>query len=83
MKYFVEWGYTDDYGRHDETGTFEWFDTEEEMEAWIARKYRGNGGYFHLFRKGAGDRAKYDRMKELYKKIAEMKAEIETLRAEI
>lgn len=83
MKYFVEWGYTDDYGRHGEMGTFEWFDTEEEMEAWIARKYSGNGGYFHLFRKGVGDRAKYDRMKELYKKIAEMKAEIETLRAEI
>ena len=84
MKYFVEWTYTDEYGRvFGTTGEYNWFDTEEEMEAWIARKIKGNGGYFHMFRKGLGKYENWERMLELWAKMKEMKEEVETLRAGI
>lgn len=82
-KYFVEWTYTDDYGRHGKTGSYKWFDTEAEMEEWIEDMYKGNGGYFHMFRKGEGNYDKWARMIALWEEIDKMEKEIEVLRTEI
>lgn len=82
-KYFVEWEFTDDYGRHGKTGDYEWFDTEAEMENWVEWNRQHNGGYFYMFRKGEGNYDKWERMVTLWEEMAKMKKEIEVLRTEI
>lgn len=89
-RYFVEWDYASMSGPDPKYGTFEWFETEEEMEAWVEKKEKGNGGYFILFRKGLGDYAKYEQIVklnkenwEMSKKIEENREKMKALRAEI
>ena len=75
-RFYVKWGFTDDYGRaYKENAYFDWFETQEEAKEFIAKKYMGNGSYFKLWDLAAGDYNKFLRMRELEKELAELKKE--------
>ena len=43
-KIYVKWGFTDDYGRaYPEDASFDWFETQEEANAFIEKMRKGNG----------------------------------------
>ena len=73
MKILVKWTFTDDYGRPSGAARFEWFDTMEEANEFIATKRKGNGGYFYLWKEPF--EANYDNyllMREYERKAAEL-----------
>jgi hypothetical protein len=73
MKVYVKWDFTDDYGRADpDEAIFNWFETREEAEEFVADKRKGNGGYFKLWKVAEGDYAAYLRMAELWAELAEL-----------
>ena len=73
-RFYVKWGFTDDYGRaYKENAYFDWFETKEQAEEFIAKKRKGNGGYFKLWNLAEGDYDKFLRMAELEKELAELK----------
>ena len=77
-KIYVKWGFTDDYGRaYKEDAHFDWFETQEQAEEFIAKKRKGNGGYFKLWKVAEGDFAKYQLMCELMVEVENLKKEFE------
>jgi hypothetical protein len=73
-KVFVKWSFTDDYGRAcEEDAKLEWFDTEENAEAFVNKMKQGNGGYFKLWKIAMGDYHAYKRMIALYEEYLELK----------
>jgi hypothetical protein len=77
-KIYVKWGFTDDYGRaYPEDAHFDWFETQEQADAFIEKKKQGNGGYFKLWKVAEGDFAKYQLMNELVAEVAKLKKEFE------
>lgn len=77
-KVYVKWGFTDDYGRaHPEDASLDWFETQEQADAFIEKMRRGNGGYFKVWKVAEGDFAKYLRMHELMVEVAKLKKEFE------
>lgn len=78
-KIFVQWGYTDDYGRacrSDASRTV--FNTIEEAKDFIAAMRKGNGGYFKIWEVTEGDYDLYERIDTLYKEYLELKNRFET-----
>lgn len=77
-KIFVKWGFADDYGRaYKEDANFDWFETQEQADEFIAKMRKGNGGYFKLWKVAEGDFAKYLRMHELMAEVENLKKEFE------
>ena len=77
-KIYVKWGFTDDYGRaYKEDAHFDWFETQEQADEFIAQKRKGNGGYFKLRKVAEVDYAKYLRMHELLVEVENLKKEFE------
>lgn len=77
-KFYVKWGFTDDYGRaYKEDAHFDWFETQEQADEFIEKKQEGNGGYFKLWKVAEGDFNQYQRMLELVAEAAEIKKEFE------
>lgn len=77
-KVYVKWAFTDDYGRVFEENThFDWFETQEQADEFIAKMHKGNGGYFKLWKTAEGDFAKYLRMHELMAEVENLKKEFE------
>lgn len=75
-KIFVKWGLTDSYGRvYEEYAKFDWFETQEQADDFIAKKKRGNGSYFKLWKVAEGDFAKYSRINELLAEVENLKKE--------
>lgn len=75
-KVYVKWGFTDDYGRaYKEDANYNWFETKEEAEEFVAKMREGNGGYFELWKLAVGDFGKFLRIGELEKELAELKKE--------
>ena len=73
-KFFVKWGFTDDYGRaYKEDAYYDWFASREQAEEFIAKKRKCNGGYFKLWNFNEGDYEKFLRIAELEKELAELK----------
>ena len=73
-KFYVKWNFTDDYGRAYEDGAyFDWFETQDEAEEFIAEKRNGNGGYFKLWKIAVGDYDKFLRINKLEKELIELK----------
>lgn len=73
-RFYVKWGFTDEYGRaYDDDAYFNWFETEDEAEEFIAKRKEGNGGYFKLWKFSVGDYDKFLRIAELKKELAELK----------
>lgn len=73
-KVFVKWGYTDDYGWAEEADAkVEWFEAEEEAQAFVDKMIAGNGGYFKLWKIKAANYEDYERMLELSKELAKLK----------
>ena len=74
MKIYVKWGFTDDYGRiSEEDAKFDWFETQEQANEFIAKMQNDNGGYFKWWKVAEGDFAKYQRMQELLIEIENLK----------
>ena len=77
-KIYVKWGFTDDYGRaYQEDARFEWFETPEQADEFIAKKRKGNGGYFKLWKVAEGDYNQYLRMQALMFEVERIKKEFE------
>ena len=77
-KFYVKWGFTDDYGRvFIEEAHFDWFETKEQANAFIEKMQKGNGGYFKLWKIAEGDFAKYLRIDELLAEVEHLKKEFE------
>ncbi len=75
-KIFVKWDFTDDYGRaEEENASFDWFETKEQADDFIARKRAFCGAYFQLWKVAEGDYAKYQHMLELLDEIEQLKQE--------
>jgi hypothetical protein len=73
MMIFVKWGFTDDYGSAKESNAFfDWFETMEMAEEFIAKKKDRNGGYFKLWKVAEGDHEEFLRMVELKKELEEL-----------
>ena len=73
MKIYVKWDFTDDYGWADPNNAiFNWFETKEEAEEFIADKRKGNGGYFKLWKVAEGDYTAYLKIGELRKELNEL-----------
>ena len=73
MKVYVKWDFTDDYGWADPNNAiFNWFETKEEAEEFIADKRKGNGGYFKLWKVAEGDYTAYLKIGELRKELNEL-----------
>lgn len=74
-KIFVKWAFTNDYGMaYEEDAHLKMVDTMEDAEKFIADKKEKNGGYFHVFKIFEEEVEAYNRMKELEKELAELKA---------
>ena len=77
-KIYVKCGFTDDYGRaYKEDAHFDCFETQEQADEFIAKKRRGNGGYFKLWKVAEGDFAKYLRIHKLMVEVENLKKEFE------
>ena len=73
---FVKWGFTDDYGKaKEENASFDWFETKEQADDFIARKRAFCGAYFQLWKVAEGDYAKYKHMLKLLDEIEQLKQE--------
>ena len=73
---FVKWGFTDNYGRtKEENANFDWFETQEQADKFIAKKKELSGAYFHLWKVAKGDFTKYQHMLELLNEIEQLKQE--------
>lgn len=73
-EFYVKWGFTDDYGRvYEEDAYFDWFETKEEAEEFVAKMREGNGGYFKLWKLVKGDYTKFLRIIKLEKELTELK----------
>ena len=73
---FVKWGFTDDYGKaKEENASFDWFETEEQADDFIARKRAFCGAYFKLWKVADGDYTKYKHMLKLLDEIEQLKQE--------
>ncbi|MGN0728575.1 hypothetical protein [Treponema sp.] len=73
-KFYVKWGFTDDYGRaYEKHARYDWFETQDQAEEFITQKRKGNGGYFKLWKTAEGDYTKFLRIIELEKELAELK----------
>ena len=73
---FVKWGFTDDYGKAiEENASFDWFETKEQADDFIARKRAFCGAYFKLWKVADGDYAKYKHMLKLLDEIEQLKQE--------
>ena len=76
MKIYVKWDFTDDYGwANPNDAIFNWFETKEEAEEFIAGKRKGNGGYFKVWKVAEGNKDNYDRMVAALKVYNELKNE--------
>ena len=70
---FIKWGFTDEYGRADEDNArYEWVETMEQADEFIANKKARNGGYFKLWKVAKGNKAEFDRMVELRKELLKL-----------
>lgn len=77
-KFYVKWGFTDDYGRaYPEDAHFDWFETQEQADEFIEKKRKGNGGYFKLWKVAEGDFTLYQLMCELMAEVEKIKKEFE------
>lgn len=73
-KVYVKWGFTDDYGiAYEEDASYNWFETKEEAEEFIAKMRKGNGVYFELWNLAEGDYEEFLRIAELEKELARLK----------
>ena len=73
---FVKWGFTDDYGKaKEENASFDWFETKDQADDFIARKRAFCGAYFQLWKVAEGDYAKYKHMLKLLDEIEQLKQE--------
>ena len=73
---FVKWGFTDDYGKaNEENASFDWFETKEQANDFIARKRAFCGAYFQLWKVAEGDYTKYKHMLKLLDEIEQLKQE--------
>ena len=73
---FVKWGFIDDYGKaKEENASFDWFETKEQADDFIARKRAFCGAYFQLWKVAEGDYAKYKHMLKLLDEIEQLKQE--------
>ena len=73
---FVKWGFTDDYGRaKEEEASFDWFETKEQADDFIARQRAFCGAYFQLWKVAENDFTKYQHMLELLTEIEQLKQE--------
>ena len=73
---FVKWGFTDDYGKaNEENVSFDWFETKEQANDFIARKRAFCGAYFQLWKVAEGDYTKYKHMLKLLDEIEQLKQE--------
>jgi hypothetical protein len=78
-KFFVRWAITDYYGYTTEEDKFNWYETKEEAEAFIAdQKYR-NGGYFKVRNFAEGDYARFQKREALRAEMEALKAEFEKM----
>lgn len=74
--FYVKWGFTDDYGiAYEEDASYNWFETKEQAEEFVAKMREGNGAYFELWKLAVGDYDKFLRIGELEKELAELKKE--------
>jgi hypothetical protein len=71
-KIYVKWTFTDDYG-YPQGARYEWFDTIEEAEMFKAKKKKGNGGYFYVYKTEEGNFEEYKRMIKLTEELAMLK----------
>ena len=72
-KAFVKWSYTDEYGYAEENrARFEWFETMEEANAFVANKKERNGGYFKLWKVAEGNFEEYEKMVALRETLKEL-----------
>lgn len=77
-KFYVKWGLTDYYGGAcEEHAIFDWFETQEQADEFIAKKKRGNGSYFKLWKVAEGNFDNYLRINELLVEIEHLKKEFE------
>ena len=77
-KFYVIWGFTDDYGRvYENDAKFTWFETQEQADEFIAQQRKGNGGYFKLWKVAKGDFEKFVRIHELMQEIEKLKKDFE------
>lgn len=73
---FVKWGLTDDYGRaKEENAYFNWFETQEQADKFIAKKKELNDAYFYLWKVAEGDFTKYQYLLDLLNEIEQLKQE--------
>lgn len=75
MNYFVNYAWTDYYGREGVT-EIKWFETKKEAEEWVAYQKERNGGYFQLHRIEKGNYDDFLKMMELKKKLEKELAEL-------
>ena len=73
---FVKWGFTNDYGTaYEDNAKFDWFETKEQADDFIARKRAFCGAYFQLWKVAEGDYANYKHMLKLLDEIEQLKQE--------
>lgn len=77
-KFYVKWGFTDGYGKvYEEDAEFDWFETQEQANEFIAKMKRGNGNDFKLWKVAEGNFANYLRIHELLLEVEHLKKEFE------
>ena len=73
---FVKWGFNNDYGTANENNAkFDWFETQEQADDFIAKKKELSGAYFRLWKVAEGDFTKYQHMLKLLDEIEQLKQE--------
>ena len=69
MKFYVKWKWIE----CEREINYNWFETTEEIEAWRAEMFKGNGYYFKVLKIAEGNYNKYLEMIEMEKKLEELK----------
>ena len=75
-KFYVKWGFTADSGVYFEDANFDWFETREQADEFVAAMQKGHGDYFKLWKVAEGDFAKYLRIYELLFEAENLKREL-------
>ena len=71
-KIYVKWGWTDDYGRITYLH-YDWFETMEEANEWVAMKKKENGNWVRVVKIAEGNFEDYERMVEIEKELEVLK----------
>jgi hypothetical protein len=74
-KYFVRWAIVDYYGYTAEEDKFTWFETIEEVEAFLADQEERNGRYFRARKIAKGDYARFQKLEALRAEVKKLEEE--------